>query len=63
MIKIILSKDMLQKDSILPSTDNASAAIIEVDDEESFCEGCSSDIFVETPDITQDFIWHPKKKF
>lgn len=62
MKKIILARDMMDKENDLSCSERESAVVVEVEDE-VFCEGCSNNVFIDNYDIVQDFIWHPKKKY
>lgn len=63
MKTVILAKDLMDKDTLLSSSEPENAPIVEIEDEEPMCSGCADDIMISGPDLTEEFVWHPAKKF
>ncbi len=66
MKKISTSKN-LTKDSEENEFANVSGCeemqMVEIEQEEIGCQGCNHGFIVTGMDLTQDFIWHPKRKY
>ena len=60
---IFVNKQITSKDTIEAPSDPESAPIIEIEEEESFCEGCAAEFGVYGCEFSEEFIWHPAKKF
>jgi len=63
MKKIIAAKDLTTKEPLLTPSEDENTVIVEIEDEECVCEGCAADSPIGEPGFTEDFVWHPKKKF
>jgi len=53
----------MNKDTSPSPSESENAAIIEIEDDEPMCSGCADDAMISGPDLTEEFIWHPAKKF
>ena len=63
MKKILASKEITNKDTLLAPSDPESAPTMEIEEEEAFCEGCAAESSIYGVDFIEEFIWHPAKKF
>ena len=60
MKNIILSNIFLKEDEDISISEGQ---LIEIEEEEMGCDGCSEDFMTSSLSLTADFLWHPKKKF
>ena len=63
MKKISTSKSLIKDDEFLSCNECEAVEIVEIEEGEFQCEWCNSNLIVSGMDLSQDFIWHPKRKY
>ena len=62
MKKVSASKNFMKNNSFLACSECESAEVIETE-EEIHCQGCNPGFVISPVGFSEDFIWHPKRKY